>query len=66
MGKTKTCKSCRNKYDVSFFDTTLDNKCKACVLFGKRLSAKFFEMVTSDVTGLAELQVFLDDWYPVR
>ena len=66
MGKIRICRACKNKYDNSFFETAVDTKCKACILKGKRLTAKFFEMVTSEITGLAELQVFLDDWYPVR
>jgi hypothetical protein len=63
MKQFRLCMSCNNKYDMNEFATADAIWCKSCSLIGKRMLEKFKEMIEAPVTELAELEVFLDEWY---
>lgn len=65
MRLTRVCIRCKVRLTPAEFDTPNDVCCKSCSLIGKRLIQKFAEMVESPVTGLADLGLYLDEWYVI-
>lgn len=65
MGQFRTCQKCKVARPITEFEDSKTIWCKSCSLVGKRMLAKFAAMVESPITGLADLDLFLDGWYVI-